>query len=125
MNGRRAEVRGWRILLQPKLLPNGIHDLGWTLPDIGHYGRLRFLEIGHLTGQNGLPGEVPVPLQGPHGEGWGTVMVPVPAGASDGARFPLRGLGPGGGDLPVRLRVREPDERAAWMENSRHYAWLY
>jgi hypothetical protein len=63
-----AEVRGWRILLQPKLLPNGIHNLGWTLPDIGHYGRLRFLEIGHLTGQNGLPGEVPLPLVKPFGD---------------------------------------------------------
>jgi hypothetical protein len=70
-------------------------------------------------------GEVAVPLAGPNGAGWGTVMVPVPAGSSDGAQFPLRGLGPGGGDLPVRLRVREADERAALMESSRHYAWQY
>src|SRR5256885_16784805 len=63
-----AEVRGWRILLQPELLPNGIDYFRRSLPDIGHYRRLRFLEIGHLTGQNGLPGEVPVPLVNPFGD---------------------------------------------------------
>jgi len=95
-----------------------------TPPDARRYGGTELLvEVDSHLAERG--GEVPVPLQGPQGEGWGTVMVPVPAGASDGARLPLRGVGPGGGDLPVRLRVREPDERDALMEISRHYAWQY
>jgi hypothetical protein len=86
-------------------------------------GQELLVEVDSNVAERG--GEVAVPLAGPKGAGWGTVMVPVPAGASDGARLPLRGLGPGGGDLPVRLRVREPDERAALFEVSRHYAWQY
>ena len=63
-----AEVRGWRILLQPELLPNGIDYFRRSLPDIGHYRRLRFLQIGKLARQNGFTGKVPVPLVKPFGD---------------------------------------------------------
>jgi hypothetical protein len=95
-----------------------------TPPDARRRGGKDLLvEVDSHLAERG--GEVAVPLAGPHGEGWGTVLVPIPAGASDGARFPIQGLGLGGGELNVRLHVREPDERAALMEVSRYYAWQY
>lgn len=81
------------------------------LPDV-------LLEVDPHIVESG--GRVALPLSGPNGEGWGTVLVTVPPGASDGTRLPLRGLGPGGAEVHVRLKVAEPNEREHALELPRH-----
>ena len=98
-----------------------------TPPDaaVHESGRDVLVEIDQHVAESG--GQVTVPLPGPHGEGWGMVKVPVPPGARDGQRLPVRGLGPRGGDLHVRLRFGESDERAESFELARELAhsWEY